>query len=73
MLQLFDEDGNGFITASELRAVLCNLGEVMSEDEVQEMIRSADVDGDGRINYEGQILNSYNKFIKSFKSIVKRV
>ncbi len=29
------------------------LGEKLSETEVDEMIREADVDGDGQINYEG--------------------
>jgi len=30
------------------------LGEKLSETEVDEMIREADVDGDGQINYEGE-------------------
>lgn len=31
---------------------MTNLGEKLSEDEVAEMIREADLDGDGQINYE---------------------
>ncbi|XP_077987318.1 uncharacterized protein LOC144441926 [Glandiceps talaboti] len=49
---VFDKDGNGFISASELRHVMMNLGQSMSEDEVAEMIREADTDGDGQVNYE---------------------
>ena len=31
---------------------MTNLGEKLSDDEVMEMIREADIDGDGQINYE---------------------
>merc|ERR1711886_15653 len=49
---VFDRDGNGFISAAELRHVMTNLGEKLTDEEVDEMIREADVDGDGQINYE---------------------
>ncbi len=51
--RVFDKDGNGLITASELRVVMDNLGEKLTEDEVEEMIREADLDGDGKVSYEG--------------------
>ncbi|KAF8601253.1 EF-hand [Ceratobasidium sp. AG-I] len=55
--KVFDKDGNGYISAAELRHVMTNLadrilGEKLSDNEVDEMIREADVDGDGQINYE---------------------
>ncbi|KAN0082579.1 hypothetical protein V8E55_008374 [Tylopilus felleus] len=50
--KVFDKDGNGFISAAELRHVMTNLGEKLTETEVEEMIREADVDGDGQINYD---------------------
>ncbi|TEB30939.1 calmodulin [Coprinellus micaceus] len=50
--KVFDKDGNGYISAAELRHVMTNLGEKLSDSEVDEMIREADVDGDGQINYE---------------------
>ncbi|XP_071724660.1 calmodulin-7-like isoform X2 [Rutidosis leptorrhynchoides] len=50
--RVFDKDQNGFISAAELRHVMTNLGEKLTDEEVGEMIREADVDGDGQINYE---------------------
>ena len=50
--KVFDKDGNGFISAAELRHVMTNLGEKLTDEEVDEMIAEADVDGDGQINYE---------------------
>lgn len=41
-----------FISAAELRHVMMNLGEKLTDEEVDEMIREADVDGDGQVNYE---------------------
>ena len=49
---MFDKDGNGFISAAELRYVMNNLGEKITDQEVEEMIRGADIDGDGQVNYE---------------------
>lgn len=49
---VFDKDGSGTITAEELRVVMMNLGEKMTEEEVDEMVREADLDGDGEINYQ---------------------
>ncbi|XP_063428906.1 calmodulin-like [Mytilus trossulus] len=49
--RVFDKDGNGFISAAELRHVMTNLGEKLTDGEVDEMIREADTDGDGQVNY----------------------
>jgi len=48
----FDQDGSGKISASELRHVMYSLGEKLTDSEINEMIREADIDGDGQINYE---------------------
>ncbi|KAM0946460.1 putative EF-hand domain-containing protein [Dioscorea sansibarensis] len=50
--RVFDKDQNGFISIAELCHVMTNLGEKLTDEEVDEMIRDADVDGDGQINYE---------------------
>ncbi len=38
--KIFDKDGNGLISAPELRHVMTNLGETLTNEEVDEMIRA---------------------------------
>ena len=52
--KVFDRDNNGFISAAELRHVMTSIGEKLTDDEVDEMIREADQDGDGRIDCVSQ-------------------
>ncbi len=47
----FDRDGNGKITAAELKASMEVMGLALTDAEVDEAIKTADVDGDGMINY----------------------
>ncbi|XP_033106702.1 calmodulin-like [Anneissia japonica] len=49
--RMFDGDGNGVISIDELRQVVEGLGH-LSPDEVEDMIKEADIDGDGQVNYE---------------------
>lgn len=49
--QVFDKEGDGTISAGELRYVLTNLGEKLSEEEVDELLKEVQVGKDGRINY----------------------
>lgn len=50
--QAFDNNGNGFASATELGHVMTNLGQKLTDKDVDEMVGEADVDGDGQINYE---------------------
>lgn len=50
--QVFDTDGRGKLNADELRRSMLNLGERLSKEEVDYMIRMADMTGDGQVNYE---------------------
>jgi calmodulin len=54
--RVFDKDQNGFITPDELRHVMANLSDPLSDDELADMLHEADSDGDGQINY--------NEFLK---------
>lgn len=38
VFRVFDKDGNGIISAAELRLVMSNLGEKLTDEEVDEMI-----------------------------------
>ncbi len=42
---LFDKDGDGCITYSELATVMCSLGQPATDDEAKDMIRQVDTDG----------------------------
>ena len=37
--KVFDKDGNGLISAMELRHVMANLGEALTDSEVESMIQ----------------------------------
>ena len=50
--RVFDKDGSGFISVAELRHVMTNLGEKLTDEEIDEMVREQDFDGDGKIDYE---------------------
>ncbi|XP_067664898.1 uncharacterized protein [Haliotis asinina] len=49
--QVFDKDGNGFIDADEFKDVMVNLGDKMTTEEVEALMKEADTDGDGKIDY----------------------
>ena len=54
---VFDRDGSGTISTSDFRHIMSNLGERLTDDEMEEMMREANVDADGKVNY--------NDFLKS--------
>ena len=57
VFRAFDDDGSGFISATELRHGMSEMsGSAFTDEQAEEMIREADVDGDGRINYEEFVL-----------------
>lgn len=52
MFKVFDKDGDGHVSANEIRSVMAGVyGEPLTEAEIEEVIKLADVDGDGQINY----------------------
>lgn len=48
--QVFDKDMTGFIGVGQLKYILTNLGEKMSEEEVDELLKAVDTSS-GQVNY----------------------
>ena len=49
--QIFDQNGDGIITAEEIKQTMSLLGENVSEAEVSDMLKEADLDGNGLIDF----------------------
>ncbi|XP_066267147.1 uncharacterized protein [Branchiostoma lanceolatum] len=54
----FDKDGSGFITKDEIRQGMKEMGEKLTDEGVEDIMKDCDTDGDGKINYE--------EFVKGF-------
>ncbi len=52
LFDLFDADSSGSITTKELGTVMRNLGQNPSEEELKQMIREVDLNGDGTIDFK---------------------
>eukprot|EP00299_Pterocystis_sp_00344_P016708 c8379_g1_i1.p1 GENE.c8379_g1_i1~~c8379_g1_i1.p1 ORF type:complete len:607 (+),score=189.99 c8379_g1_i1:48-1868(+) len=50
--KVFDRDGNGVITKEELREVMESLGEDLSKEDLDALMREADTDGNGQMDYQ---------------------
>ena len=52
--RVFDRGADGLLKAAELRHALTTLGESLTEEELELMMRSHPSDGDGLVAYEGE-------------------
>ena len=50
--KVFDRDGDGSVSVDELMTIMTMLGERLTREEVETMIRDADKDEDGELNFE---------------------
>ena len=50
--KVLDRSQKGYIMAAELREFLSRLGDCLTDEEIDEMVRLADTEGSSRINYE---------------------
>jgi calmodulin len=54
--KVFDKDGNGYVSREELKRIMTELGdEPLSPEELDVLMNNFDDDGDGRINYDGNV------------------
>ena len=51
---VFDSNKDGVINSEEMRSVFSNLGNRLTDAEVAALIREADIDGDGLVDYNGE-------------------
>ena len=57
--QVFDKDMTGFIGVGQLKYILTNLGEKMTDDEVDELLKAVDTSS-GQVNYTGTCYLSHS-------------
>lgn len=50
--KIFDKDNTGTISCVELKHVLCNIGEKLSPEEIEDLLKEADPDSDGKVQCE---------------------
>ncbi|THD22149.1 Calmodulin striated muscle [Fasciola hepatica] len=48
----FDNNGDGFIDLQELKRIMSSVGESLTESDLDEMIKEADQDGDGKVSFQ---------------------
>ncbi|KAI8911699.1 FAD-linked oxidoreductase-like protein [Gorgonomyces haynaldii] len=67
--RMFDKDGNGYITHDELKLVMSSIGELLSDEEIGQMIKEADMDGDNQVSFQEflSIINPPNPGDNEFK------
>lgn len=51
--RVFDKDGSGFINFKELKEAMANIDGSLTDEDIDEMIREADLNRDGQISFEG--------------------
>jgi len=55
--QVFDKDMTGFIGVGQLKYILTNLGEKMTDEEVDELLKAVDTSS-GQVNYTGKLYST---------------
>lgn len=50
--RIFDKNRDGFIEAKELRWVTTTLGQRLTNEEITAFMNEADLDGDGKLNFD---------------------
>lgn len=48
--KVFDKDGSGKISSAELRHIMTNLGEKLTDEELDEMVDNSNIDSNGMVD-----------------------
>lgn len=67
--RVFDRDGNGYISVEELRYVVTTFGEVLTNEEAEELIAMFDKNNDGQLEYEEFVTWAKNSLVDYLKSL----
>ena len=59
--RIFDKNKDGYIEAKELKYVTTTLGQVLSNEEIEAFMAEADLDGNGKLDY--------NEFVKMMTTV----
>ena len=62
-LKVFDKENNGKIAASELKHILSQMGEQLSERDIREVLEDAEISSDGFIKYEKFIAGLLERYV----------
>ena len=72
--EMLDTDNSGFLEAREMKSMLIYLGEgEVTDQEADRLLERADLDGDGRINFQEFCIACGNKGKHSLKSNVDQL
>ena len=50
--KIFDRDGSGYIDEKEFKSVVTQMGNALTNAEADEFIQEADLNGDGKLDYD---------------------
>lgn len=73
--QVFDKDMTGYIGVGQLKYILTNLGEKMTEEEVDELLKAVDTSS-GQVNYTGMPCSLFRRCYASLtreKELVRTI
>ena len=68
---MFDKELTGFIGVGQFRYILTNLGEKMSDEEVDELLKAVDTSS-GELNYMGELLYFFHGKTRILTTIFHR-
>ena len=66
--RVFDRTEEGLLDVNELKTIVTTKGEILSDSEAKALIKEAEVDSQGKIDYEGECIVTHTHVVKRNKS-----